>query len=100
MSSEIAALDELKGRLTFIKVQYIDTVSRVQPAIECIMRMMHDASKGPLTPKQIDELSEELYDLRSYLLWLKSEYSETSKEVDPVINVINWLMSSEDQTKH
>lgn len=98
MSQELAALDELKGRLTFLQVEYIDMGVRVRPALETINRLSQLAVKGPLTMPQVDELAEEISDLRAYLGWVKGDYPEVSKDVDPVINVINWLLGT--QTQH
>jgi len=98
MSSELAALDELKGRLMFLQVEYLDMGVRIRPALEVIEKSMQTAVKGPLTITQVDELAEEMSDLRKYLAWVKGDYPEVTKDVEPVINVISWLLASE--TKH
>jgi hypothetical protein len=95
MKQEISALDELKGRLTFLQIEYIDTGIRIRPALTCIQNTLNLASKGPLTMQQVDELGEELSNLRGYLVWLKEQYPVTTKDVDPVIAVIDWLLTGE-----
>lgn len=92
MSSEIAALDELKGRLTSIEVVYIDTGVRVHQAIVAIDKAIQTAVERLLTPAEVNELAEELYSLRQYLLEIRKEYPEVRGEFDPTIGVINYLL--------
>lgn len=93
MSSEIAALEELKGRCQFISIEYLDTGVRMRPAIECISKHLGEAVKRPLLPQEVQELSEELLDLREYLKLIREKYPEVRKEFDPTIKVCDWLLN-------
>ena len=91
-NSEISALEELKGRCLAINVCYLDTGVRMRPAIECITRHLNEVVKRPLQQKEIDELAEEIYDLREYFKYVMKESPETEKEIKPAIKVINYLI--------
>lgn len=95
MSSEIAALDELKGRCTFLKVEYPDTTIRMDSALEVFVKMMGRAVKRGLTKEEIDELAEEMYSLRDYLRLVRNKYPEVRKDFDPTIKVCDWLLSTD-----
>lgn len=92
MSSEIAALEELKGRCLAISVAYLDTGVRMRPAIECIQKHLNDAVKGPIRPEAAQELAEEILNLREYLKLIKKHYPEVTKDFDPTIKVCDWLV--------
>ena len=93
MSSELAALDELKGRCTFLKIEYPDTGIRMEPAIDLLNKVMGYAAKRPLTPQEVDELGEELYSLRAYLKDIQKHYPGVQKDFKPTIAVCDWLLS-------
>jgi len=93
MSQELSALDEIKGRCTFIKVEYPDTAVRMEPTIDLINRLMGVAVKRGLTKQEVDELAEDLYSLREYLKEIQSKYPEVKKDFTPTIDVCNWLLS-------
>jgi len=92
MSHELACLDEIKGRCLAISIAYIDTGVRMRPAIEQITRTMSQASKGPLTEKEVAEISGELYSLRDYLKEILAEYPEVKGEFEPTIKAIDYLL--------
>lgn len=80
-------------------IEYPDVTPRVQPAVEVIEYTRNEASKGPISMEMVDNLTEEISDLRNYLMWVVSEYPETKKDILPVSLVIEWLLSV-DETKH
>lgn len=95
MSQELSALDELKGRCTFLKVEYPDTTIRMDSSLEVFAKMMGRAVKRGLTKEEIDELGEEMYSLRDYLSLIRNKYPEVRKDFDPTIKVCDWLLSSD-----
>lgn len=95
MSSELAALDELKGRCIFLKIQYPDTGVRMDPALDVIKKNLGEAAKRPLLPNEVQELAEEVLDLREYLKTIREKYPEVSRDFDPTIKVCNWLLSTD-----
>jgi len=92
LNRKLAALDELKGRLIAIEVVYIDTGVRVHNAVVAIDKAIQIAAKRPLASKEVNELAEELYSLRTYLMEIRKEYPEVKGEFDPTIGVINYLL--------
>lgn len=92
MSSEIAALEELKGRCLAISVAYIDTGIRMRPAIECIQKHLNEVVKRPLREDETQELAEEILSLREYLKLIRKHYPEVKPEFDPTIKVCDWLV--------
>lgn len=93
MSSEISALEDLKGRCLFLDIEYPDTGVRMRPAILCITKHLGEAVKRPLLPDEVQELAEELSDLRGYLAEIQKKYPYVKKDFQPTINVCNWLLS-------
>ena len=92
MSSEISALEELKGRCLAISVEYLDTGIRMRPAIECFTKHLGEAVKRPLIPEEVQELAEEIMSLREYLKLIQKKYPEVTKDFKPTIEVCNWLL--------
>lgn len=92
MSSEISALEELKGRCLAISVAYLDTGIRMRPAIECITKHLNDAVRGPITHEAAQELSEEILNLREYLKIIQKHYPEVKREFEPTIKVCSYLV--------
>jgi len=92
MNHELACLDEIKGRCVAISVAYLDTGVRMRPAIEQIEHSMGLAVKGPLTEREINTLSDELYSLRDYLKEILAEYPEVKGEFEPTIKAIDYLL--------
>lgn len=95
MSSELAALEELKGRCLAIAVAYLDTGVRMRPALECFTKHLGEAAKRPLLPQEIDELAEEISDLRGYLTEIQKKYPEVKRDFSPTIKVCDYLLSFE-----
>ena len=95
MSQELSALDELKGRCTFLKVEYPDTTIRMDSALEVFTKILGRAVKRGLTKEEIDELGEEMYSLRDYLRLIRNKYPEVRKDFDPTIKVCDWLLSTD-----
>ena len=93
MSQEIAALDELKGRLDWIKVNWPDTHIPVDPTVDLLTTNLHRCMKRNLKEPEIQELSEDIQDLKEYLLVILRKYPEVRKDFIPTVNVINWLLS-------
>ena len=91
MSSEIACLDEIRGRCTAVRVNWPDTEPRMQSAVAEISEHLHTLSKRPLNEIELRALDEELTELKSYLEYVTQEAPETKKEIDPLIKAINWL---------
>lgn len=92
MSSELAVLDEIYGRCWAINVNFPDTGPRMTTAREVIGRIKNQAVKGGLTPQEIDELAEEIHNLREYLRFIVKEYPETKGEIEPQIKAISYLL--------
>jgi hypothetical protein len=92
MSSEIAALEELKGRCQAIQIVWLDTGVRMQSAIQTFTKHINEAVKRPLLPPETQELAEEILDLRQYLVDVRNKYPEVRREFDPTIKVCDWLV--------
>jgi hypothetical protein len=92
MSSELACLEEIRGRCIAINVNYPDTGVRIRPAVEQIEKSMGIAVKGTLTNAQVSELAEELYSLREYLKSIMAEHQEVKGEFEPTIRAISYLL--------
>ena len=92
MSSEIAALEELKGRCLAININYPDTGIRMRPAIECFTKHLGEAVKRPLKQHEVTEIAEEILDLRLYFQDIMNEYPEVKKDFLPAIKVCNYLV--------
>lgn len=90
--SEIACLEEIKGRCLTINVCFPDTGPRMRSAVEALNEALNLAVKGPMQRKSLDDLIEELYDLREYLKFVIIEAPETKSEIQPTIECINYLM--------
>jgi hypothetical protein len=93
MSSEIAALEELKGRCQAIQIVWLDTGVRMQSAIQTFTKHINEAVKRPLLPPETQELAEEILDLRQYLVDVRNKYPEVRREFDPTIKVCDWLVA-------
>jgi hypothetical protein len=93
MSSEIAALEELKGRCQAIQIVWLDSGVRMQSAIQTFTKHINEAVKRPLLPPETQELAEEILDLRQYLVDVRNKYPEVRREFDPTINVCDWLVA-------
>jgi hypothetical protein len=93
MSSEIAALSELKGRCLAIKVVWLDTGYRMEVADQRLTKFLNDAVKRPLLPEEVQELGEEIMSIRSYLKEVRDKYPEVRGEFDPTIRVCDWLVA-------
>lgn len=91
MSSEIACLDEIRGRCIAVRVNWPDTDPRMQSAVAEISEHLHTLSKRPLNEIELQALDEELTDLRGYLVYVTEQAPETKKEIDPLIKAINWM---------
>ena len=92
MSSELAALEELKGRCQSIKVCYLDTGVRMEPAIDTLQKFIEIAIKRPLISEEVDELGEEIASLRGYLMEILKKYPEVKRDFKPTIEVCDWLI--------
>ena len=92
MSSELACLDEIKGRCLAIGINWPDTGVRVRPAIEQIDHFLNLAVKGEQTQRDISLLAEELYSLRDYLREILGEYPEVKPDFAPTIKAIDYLL--------
>lgn len=92
MSSELAVLDEIYGRCWAINVNFPDTGPRMAAAREVIGRIKNQAVKGGLSPQEIDELAEEIHNLRAYLAFIVKEHPETNGEIEPQIKAISYLL--------
>lgn len=92
MSSELAALDELKGRCLAIQVAYLDTGVRMNPAIEKFTKYLGEASKRPLLQNELDDLTEEIGSLREYFRSMIKDYPEVKREFLPAIRVCDYLI--------
>jgi hypothetical protein len=93
MSSEIAALNELKGRCLALKVVWLDTGYRMEVADQRLTKFLNDAVKRPLLPEEVQELGEEIMSIRSYLKEVRDKYPEVRGEFDPTIRVCDWLVA-------
>lgn len=92
MSAEIAVLDEIYGRCWAISVNFPDTGPRMASARTVIGRIKGEAVKRGLTSQEIDELAEEIANLRQYLSEIMSDYPETKGEFMPQIKAISYLL--------
>jgi hypothetical protein len=92
MSSELACLDEIYGRCWAINVNFPDTGPRMASARQTIGRIKDIAVTRGLTEAEINELAEEITDLRGYLMYIVKEYPETSPEITPQIKAISYLL--------
>lgn len=92
MSSELAALEELKARCLAIQVVWLDTGFRMQSAIQTFTKHINEAVKRPLLPQETQDLAEEILDLREYLKDVRNRYPEVRGEFDPTIKVCDWLI--------
>jgi hypothetical protein len=93
MSSELAALEELKGRCLAIQVAYLDTGVRMGPAVVTLNKFLGEAVKRPLFPQETQELAEEILDIREYLKDVLKKYPEVKREFEPTIKVCDYLVS-------
>lgn len=94
-SAVLAALDEVKGRCTLLKVNFPDTCAGVDPAIDKISVFMRKATKGTFTLDHEQDLANTLYGVKTYCQWLVKEYPETRAECLPLIKTINYLVMVE-----
>lgn len=92
MSGEIACLDEIYGRCWAINVNFPDTGPRMSSARQTIGRIKDIAVTRGLTEAEINELAEEITDLRGYLMYIVKEHPETKSEIAPQINAISYLL--------
>jgi hypothetical protein len=91
----IAALDEVRGRATLIKVKFPDTCSGLDPLLDRIDVFMRKAAKGTFSLEHEQDLAEELFSVREFCRWLAKEYPETKPETEPLFNLINRLVTLE-----
>jgi hypothetical protein len=92
MSGEIACLEEIYGRCWAINANYPDTGPRMASARQTIGRIKNIAVSRGLTESEINELAEEIQDLRGYLMYIVKEYPDTSPEITPQIKAISYLL--------
>ena len=90
--SEIAILDEIYGRCWAINVNFPDTGPRMASARQTIGRIKDIAVTRGLTGSEIDELAEEIQDLRIYLMYIVNSHPETKSEIAPQISAISYLL--------
>jgi hypothetical protein len=88
MSSEIAALEELKGRCQAIQIVWLDTGVRMQVRYPDFHQTYKRGSKTTVTASGDPELAEEILDLRQYLVDVRDKYPEVGVSSTPLLGSV------------
>jgi hypothetical protein len=80
-------VDELRGRLSWLRVNYPDMDIRLRPAIEVLDVLLSRPVNGTIA-----ETVEELIDLRTYFHDILREFPELQKSMQPSIDLIDRLL--------
>ena len=91
MSSEIACLEEIRGRCMAVRINWPDTEPLMQSAYAEISEHLHTLSKRPLTDIELNALIEELTNLKNYIEFVLKQAPETSGEIKPLLAAIDWI---------
>jgi hypothetical protein len=83
----LSEIDELKGRLTLITVQYPDTERGLQDSIDFFGQLLIRPKPG-----MVQEAIVHLQEIKQYLTEIAVKYPETKKELIPAIKLADGLL--------
>lgn len=86
-SQVFTEVDQLRGRISAIYVNYPDTQHRLDESIKLLDQLLTKPVPGLLSM-----VIEDLYDLRSYFNDIIAHFPETRRQIQPAVDLVSLLL--------